>query len=94
MNHVKLAAPLALLVAMGAAFAGSQSGSDQVSQQAFDKLDRNGDGQITESEAEKAPKLSRSFDELNANGDGALTRNEVGMGGPGEDKQKESGSEY
>lgn len=85
MKDVKRLIPLALLVAMGAAHAGSEY--EQGSSPSFKEMDKNGDGQITQEEARAIPRLKENFEQLDANADGVLTRDEIGMGGPGEDEE-------
>lgn len=86
MKAVKFVLPLALLTAMGAAHAASESG-ESVSP-SFKDMDQDGNGRITREEANATPGLELNFDQLDANADGVLTREEVGMGGPdsGEDE--------
>jgi Ca2+-binding EF-hand superfamily protein len=85
MKHVKQLIPLTLLVAMGAAYAGSEY--EQGSSPSFTEMDQNGDGEITQEEARAFPRLQENFEQLDANADGVLTREEIGMGGPGEDEE-------
>ena len=44
---------------------------------AFAKLDTNGDGVISRSEAAAKPKLAEHFDEIDTNKDGVLSRDEL-----------------
>lgn len=87
MKAVKFVLPLALLTAMGAAQAGSESGDSTTP--SFKDMDKDGNGRITHEEAKKTPGLEPNFKQLDANADGVLTREEIGMGGP-ESSEEES----
>lgn len=82
MTVIKYAAPMALLMVMGTAVAGAESGHT------FKALDANGDGKISMQEA-KGTSLEQRFAQLDANSNGVLTRQEIGVGGP---TSSESGS--
>lgn len=85
MNGVKRFLPLAVLMAMGTAYAGSEYGEG--SSPTFKEMDQNGDGQITQEEAKAVPQLEERFEQLDANADGVLTPEEIGVGGPGEEEE-------
>lgn len=49
----------------------------------FQKADRNGDGQVTRSEAATVPGLDAAFDRLDADGSGGLSPEEFEQGARG-----------
>ena len=71
-----LAILTAALLAAGAAHAagpmGGTPGAQHDDAAAFQKLDKDGDGVISRSEAERSPALSAQFDKLDKNQDGVL----------------------
>lgn len=55
---------------------GSGTGYGNATKMDFSKLDRNGDGQISQQEAAANPTLAQQFKRLDNNGDGALEKSE------------------
>ena len=59
------------------AFAQTAPSAARPATHAFSKLDTNGDGVISRSEAAARPKLAEHFDKLDTNKDGVLSRDEL-----------------
>jgi Ca2+-binding EF-hand superfamily protein len=62
----------AMALAMGSAFAADTAKNDP----GFNKLDKNGDGYLSRSEAAANPELAKQFKQADRNGDGKLSRAE------------------
>ena len=52
---------------------------------AFEEIDANADGQITQDEAAAHPAVMDKFTDLDANQDGALSQDEYAAAGAGDD---------
>ncbi|GAA3967438.1 hypothetical protein [Allohahella marinimesophila] len=57
-----------------------QQASSQSLEESFNKLDQDGDGVISKSEASENPQVESQFSQLDVNGDGEIGRNEMMLG--------------